>query len=44
MNRLQESFKALKQLGKLIAVGKSSGNLNEIADLIDAPIPVNISF
>jgi ubiquinone biosynthesis protein Coq4 len=36
MNRLQESFKALKQLGKLIAVGKSSGNLNEIADLIDS--------
>jgi hypothetical protein len=36
MNRLHESFQALKQLGKLIAVGKSSGNLEEIADLVDS--------
>jgi ubiquinone biosynthesis protein Coq4 len=36
MNRLHESFQVLKQLGKLIAVGKSSGNLEKIADLVDS--------
>ena len=36
MNRLHESFQALKQLGKMIAVGKSSGNLEKIADLVDS--------
>ena len=36
MNRLHESIQALKQLGKLIAVGKSSGNLDRIADLVDS--------
>jgi ubiquinone biosynthesis protein COQ4 len=36
MNRLHESFQALKQLEKLIAVGKSSGNLDKIADLVDS--------
>ena len=36
MNRLRGSFQVLKQLGKLIAVGKSSGNLKKIADLVDS--------
>jgi ubiquinone biosynthesis protein Coq4 len=36
MNRLHGSFQVLKQLGKLIAVGKSSGNLEKIADLVDS--------
>jgi ubiquinone biosynthesis protein Coq4 len=36
MKRLHESFRVLKQLGKLIAVGKSSGNLEKIADLVDS--------
>jgi len=36
MNRLHESIQALKQLGSLIAVGKSSGNLDRIADLVDS--------
>ena len=36
MSRLQESFQVLKQIGILIAVGKSSGNLDKIADLIDS--------
>ena len=36
MNRLHESFQVLKQLGKLIAVGRSSGNLEKIADLVDS--------
>jgi hypothetical protein len=36
MKRLHESFRVLKQLGELIAVGKSSGNLEKIADLVDS--------
>jgi len=36
MSRLQESFQILKQIGSLIAVGKSSGDLDKIADLIDS--------
>ena len=36
MNRLHESFQALRQLGKLIAVGKSLGSLDKIADLVDS--------
>ena len=36
MKRLHESFQVLKQLGKLIAVGKSSGNLEKIADHVDS--------
>ena len=36
MNRLHESFQTLKQLGTLIAVGRSSGKLDKIADLIDS--------
>ena len=36
MSRLQESFQVLKQIGSLIAVGKSSGDLEKIAELIDS--------
>lgn len=36
MNRLHKSFQTLRQLGRLIAVGRSSGNLDKIADLVDS--------